>query len=225
MQEFEQLLGYKFKNRELLLTALTHSSFANEKHCTSYERLEYLGDSVLGLIVSEYLYKNLKKEDEGELSKIRSSLVCEESLVKVADRLNISEHLRLGRGTELEGGRKRKSITSDVVEAVIAAIYLDSNLETAKKCVMNLMGDELKGGLHGEYYHDFKTMLQEKLQKKSHTVATYKLIGEEGPAHSKFFKVMVMSDGTELAEGSGISKKDAEQDAAKNALKKMGERV
>ncbi len=225
MREFEQLLGYKFKNRELLLTALTHSSFANEKHCSSYERLEYLGDSVLGLVVSDYLYKNLKKEDEGELSKIRSSLVCEDSLAKVADRLNISEHLRLGRGTELEGGRKRKSITSDVVEAVIAAVYLDSDFETAKKCVLNLMGSELKSGLHGEYYHDFKTMLQEKLQKKNHTIATYRLVGEEGPAHSKFFKVNVMCGDDILAEGGGISKKDAEQDAAKNALKKMGEKV
>lgn len=225
MREFEQLLGYKFKDRELLLTAITHSSFANEKRCDSYERLEFLGDSILGLIVSDYLYKNLKKEDEGELSKIRSSLVCEDSLAEVADKLNISEHLRLGRGTELEGGRRRKSITSDVVEAVIAAIYLDSDFETAKKCVLNLLGDKLKSGLRGEYYHDFKTMLQEKLQKRSHTVATYKLISEEGPAHNKFFKVMVMSDGKELAQGGGISKKDAEQDAAKKALIKMGEKI
>lgn len=225
MKEFEELLGYKFNNRELLLTALTHSSFANEKRCKSYERLEYLGDSVLGLIISDYLYKNLKKEDEGMLSKIRSSLVCEDSLARVADRLNISEHLRLGKGTEAEGGRTRKSITSDVVEAVIAAVYLDGGLDITRKCVLKLMEEELKGGLHGEGYHDYKTILQEKLQKKNHNVATYRLISEEGPAHSKFFKVMVESDGKKLAEGSGISKKDAEQEAAKNALKKMGEKI
>lgn len=223
MKEFQKAAGYEFKKEALLVTAMTHSSYANERHCASNERLEFLGDSVLGLIVSNFLYKNLRKENEGELSKIRASLVCEESLARVAKRLNIGQFMRMGRGEAMSGGRNRNSILSDAFEAILAAIYLDSDYETAEKWIMMHMGDDLKQGMHGKFYHDYKTMLQEKLQRKDRGRVTYQTINEEGPDHDKKFIVEVLVDGKVMNEGIGSNKKDAEQNAAKIALENMGE--
>lgn len=223
MKEFQKTAGYEFKKENLLITAMTHSSYANEKHCISNERLEFLGDSVLGLIVSNYLYKNLKKENEGELSKIRASLVCEESLARAAKRLNIGKFMRLGHGEEMSGGRNRDSILSDAFEAVLAAIYLDSDYNTAESWVISHMKNDLEQGMHGKFYHDYKTMLQEKLQKKNHGRVTYNTVSENGPDHEKRFVVEVMADDKVLNKGIGSNKKEAEQDAAKKALENMGE--
>ena len=225
MKEFQEKLGYKFQKEGLLATALTHSSFANEKHCANNERLEFLGDSVLSLIVSNFLYKNLKKEDEGELSKLRASLVCEGSLAKVAKRIGIGEALRLGRGEDMSGGRNRNSILSDAFEAVLAAIYLDSDYTVAEEWVMSCMGKDLEEGLSGKFYHDYKTALQEYFQKKSHSSVTYKTVSEEGLEHDKKFVVEVLVDGKALNEGIGSTKKDAEKNAAKIALENLGEKI
>lgn len=220
----EKIAGYEFRDEALFKKALTHSSYANEKHCTCNERLEFLGDSVLGLIVSNYLFKKLGEYDEGDLSKIRASLVCEESLAKIAKRLDLGTLLRLGHGEEMSGGRKRNSILSDAFEAVLAAIYLDSDLKTAENWLMEVMKDELKEGIVGKFYHDYKTILQEKLQKKDHSRVTYRTLREEGPDHEKRFVVEVLKDGKALNEGKGANKKEAEQMAAKIALENLGER-
>lgn len=223
MKNIQSIAGYNFKKEAFLNTALTHSSYANEKRCQSNERLEFLGDSVLGLIVSNYLYKNLRNVGEGQLSKIRASLVCEESLAKNARRMGLGELLKLGHGEELSGGRNRNSILSDAFEAVLAAIYLDSDFKTAQNWLLEQMKEDLKVGIYGVFYHDYKTMLQEIFQKKSHARVTYNIVSEEGPDHEKNFVAEVIADGRVLNEGRGANKKEAEQDAAKHALENMGE--
>ena len=225
MKDFQERLGYNFQKEGLLLTALTHSSYANEKHCANNERLEFLGDSVLSLIVSNFLYKNLRKESEGELSKLRASLVCEGSLAKVAKRIGIGEALRLGRGEDMSGGRNRNSILSDAFEAVLAAIYLDSNYDVAEEWVMASMGKDLEEGMQGKFYHDYKTALQEYFQKKTHSSVTYRTVSEEGLEHDKKFVVEVLADGKVLNKGTGSTKKDAEKNAAKLALENLGENI
>lgn len=224
MKEFQQLLGYEFKDERLLETALTHSSYANERHCACNERLEFLGDSVLGLTVSRYLFEKMSDVNEGSLSKIRASLVCEESLAKVARRIELGRFIRLGRGEELQGGRKRDSILSDALEAVFAAVSLDGGFETAENLIKRVMAEELSEGMSWSFYHDYKTMLQELVQGKNHAHVTYNLVREMGPAHNKHFAVQAVANGKILAEGTGQSKKEAEQIAAKHALEKMGGR-
>ncbi len=223
LKEIRKIADYEFKNVALLRTALTHSSYANEKKCACNERLEFLGDSVLGLSVSKFLYKRLSNVSEGILSKIRASLVCEESLAKIARRLGFGEYLWLGRGEELSGGRDRNSILSDAFEAVLAAIYLDSDFNTAEKWVISHMRNELEEGMKGKFYHDYKTMLQEAVQKRNRGIVTYKVIGEDGPDHDKRFVVEVLMNENYLNRGEGSNKKEAEQNAAKTALEDMGE--
>ena len=223
MKEIRKIAGYEFKDEAILAKALTHSSYANENHCENNERMEFLGDSVLSLVVSNYLFKKLEGVDEGNLSKIRASLVCEEALAKVAKRLNLGELLRLGHGEEMSGGRKRDSLLSDTFEAVLAAIYLDSDFKTAQKWVLEQMKQELEQGSDGKFYHDYKTILQEKLQHKKHGRVTYNTLSEEGPDHDKKFVVEVLADGKMLNKGVGGNKKEAEQNAAKKALENMGE--
>lgn len=223
MKDFQDAAGYGFKKEALLANALTHSSYANEKRCRSNERLEFLGDSVLGLIVSNYLYKNLRNVNEGDLSKIRASLVCEESLAKIAKRLGLGNFLRLGHGEELSGGRERNSILSDAFEAVLAAIYLDSDFKTAEKWVIRHMEKDLEMGMQGVFYHDYKTMLQEKMQKQNHGRVTYNTVSEDGPDHDKHFVVEVLANDRVLNRGVGSNKKEAEQNAAKIALENLGE--
>jgi ribonuclease-3 len=214
-------LGYRFKNKELLKVALTHSSYGNEKHCKCNERLEFLGDSVLSIIVSDYLFRNMPAVDEGDLSKTRASLVCEQSLAEFAKKISLGDKLLLGKGEEAAGGRARASILSDAFEAVLAAIYLDSGIEAARKWILNLMAPALKLALKGKTYHDYKTILQEEVQKKGGRV-TYRVTAESGPDHHKDFEVEVFIDEKKAADGSGMSKKDAEQNAAKRALVGIG---
>lgn len=214
-------LGYTFKNKNLLKLALTHSSYSNENHCMCNERLEFLGDSVLGVIVSSYLFNKLPKVNEGELSKIRASLVCEQSLAEFAKNIKLGGALYLGKGEEATGGRERASLLSDAFEAVLAAIYLDGGIEEAQKWLLKQMKEALKLAVEGKTYHDYKTILQEKMQKDGKSVS-YRVTSETGPDHHKDFKVELLDGNTVISRGEGLSKKDAEQNAAKKALEGLG---
>jgi len=220
LSHFEEKIKYKFKNVKYLETALTHSSYANEHHINNNERLEFLGDSVLSLIVSEKLFTALSEDDEGDLSKIRASLVCESGLFELSKKIDLADYIRLGNGEEKTGGRQRPSVVSDAFEALLAAIFLDSNFETAKKWLLSIMADELKNVGNKELC-DYKTMIQEITQKGDKGKVSYKLVAEEGPDHNKKFVTAIFVDDKKIAEGSGKSKKDAEQEAAKNAMKKL----
>jgi ribonuclease-3 len=217
----EDRLQYTFKNKGLLIKALTHSSYSNEKgegRLGCNERLEFLGDSLLGFIVAEYLYMSYREKPEGEMTKLRSELVCEPSLVRVAKRLQLGEHLLLGKGEEQGGGRNRASILADALEAVIAAIYLDGGKKAAerfvKKHILDGMGKD-------EKIQDYKTTLQEIVQKNGGESPTYRLVGEAGPDHDKVFYAEVLIKGELRGRGSGKSKKEAEQAAAEAALESI----
>ena len=210
MEEFEKIIGYTFKNREYLEVALTHSSYANEHHVKCNERLEFLGDSVLSLVVSESLFKTLKM-NEGDLSKTRASLVCENGLFELSKKINLSKYLRLGKGEEIGGGRTRPALVSDAFEALIAAIFLDSDFETAKKWLLSIMKEELETAGDSMDFGDYKTMLQEYTQKGNHGKVNYYIVSESGPDHDKSFVCAVAVDGKTIAEGSGKTKKEAEQ--------------
>lgn len=217
MEEFEKKIGYAFKNKEYLKTALTHSSYANERHVACNERLEFLGDSVLSLIVSENLYLAMEK-NEGDLSRTRASLVCENGLYELSKKIDLASYLRLGRGEEQSGGRNRPSLVSDAFEALLAAIFLDSDFETAKAWLLKLMKEELKAAAGKSNFGDYKTMLQEHTQKGTKGRVRYHVISESGPDHDKSFVCEVTIDGRKVAEGAGKTKKEAEQQAAKSAL-------
>lgn len=221
-EELEEIIGYKFKNKELLKQALSHSSYANEKKRPngSNERLEFLGDSVLSIVVSDYLYKNINLA-EGDLTKLRASLVCEKSLFVFAQQIHLGEFLLLGKGEENTGGRERPSIVSDAFEAVIAAIYLDGGIEPASKHILRFMPEDIKK-TKKPVLNDFKTLLQEVVQKNPEEKVEYVLIGEEGPDHNKRFVVEVCLNSQVIGKGKGKSKKEAEQLAAKEALELMG---
>lgn len=221
MKAFEKKLGYEFKNKDLLVTALTHSSFANENRVPDNERLEFLGDSVLSVIISEHIFKRLIGVDEGELSKYRATLVCEASLALTAKKISLNKYIRLGKGEAASGGSQRPSIVSDAFEALIAAIFLDAGMEFVKQWVLDLMHDSIDNVLAGNGYDDYKTMLQEKMQRGHEGKVTYNVVGESGADHNKSFSVEVLVDGEVMARGSGRSKKDAEQHAARAALKKI----
>ncbi|MBE6808236.1 MAG: ribonuclease III [Ruminococcaceae bacterium] len=226
MKALQKNLDYTFKNESLLLNALTHSSYANEARdgVTSNERLEFLGDSVLSVIVSDYIYKQFGNLPEGELTKLRASLVCEKSLCGFSRELDLGSFLRLGKGEEKGGGRERDSILADAFEAVLAAIYLDSDLETARKFVMNFILKELKH-TDDEVFKDYKTALQEIIQRNPEEYVTYILTGESGPDHDKLFEVEVHLNSNVIGKGKGKSKKQAEQMAAKQALSLMGAEI
>ncbi len=222
MNNAQQKIGYRFRDATLLRQALTHSSYANECKTESNERLEFLGDSVLSIIISEYIFKRLSNVDEGRLSKFRATLVCEQSLYEVSKRISLSNLIMLGRGEEMTGGRNRPSIVSDAFEAVLAAIYLDGGMETARKWVINLMEDAIEDVVKGKRYADYKTMLQEALQKGDKGKVTYKTISENGMDHNKTFEVQVFVDGVPRTTGTGHNKKEAEQNAAHAALRNIG---
>lgn len=222
MTNIEEKIGYDFKNKKLLETALTHSSYANEFNTDNNERLEFLGDSVLSLIISDYIYKLLPNVSEGWLSKYRATLVCEQSLSKISKKISLSQFIKLGRGEESNGGRKRASIISDAFEAVLAAIYLDGGIEVARKWVISLMREAIETVANGHGYSDYKTMLQEVLQKGTTGKVTYNTINEYGLEHSKVFEVEVLVDGVSKNKGTGKSKKEAEQNAAHIMLQKLG---
>ncbi|MDE5619916.1 MAG: ribonuclease III [Ruminococcus sp.] len=222
ISKLEEIIGYKFKDKNLIYQALSHSSYANEKKnpSGSNERLEFLGDSVLSIVVSDYLYKSLKVA-EGELTKMRASLVCEKSLHVFAQQIHLGEFLFLGKGEENTGGRERPSILADAFEAVIAAIYLDGGIEPAAKHILRFMPEDVQ---HPQKpaFSDFKTVLQEIVQKNPEEKVEYVLIGEEGPDHNKRFVVEVRLNSQVIGSGKGRSKKEAEQLAAKEALQLMG---
>lgn len=218
----EEKIGYKFKNKNLIEQALSHSSYANERKQPggSNERLEFLGDSVLSIVVSDFLYKNLNVA-EGELTKMRASLVCEKSLHIFAKQINLGDYLHLGKGEENTGGRERPSILADAFEAVIAAIYLDGGMEAAARHILHFMPEDIHHFVKPAF-SDFKTVLQEIVQKNPEEKVEYVLIGEEGPDHNKRFVVEVRLNSQVIGKGSGRSKKEAEQLAAKEALELMG---
>lgn len=216
-KELEEKIGYHFKDNKLLRQALTHSSYANEQkiHKTGdYERLEFLGDAVLELVSSDYMFRENPQMPEGQLTKRRSSMVCEPALAFCARDLALQEHILLGRGEEATGGRKRDSIISDVMEALIGAIYLDSGLEEASAFIHRFILSDLE---HKQLFFDAKTLLQEKVQQHGGTLQ-YVLLSEDGPEHDKTFVVEAEVDGKSAGQGSGRSKKAAEQQAAYQAL-------
>ncbi len=223
LAEFERIIDYKFNNIELLFEALTHSSYANEsKHqYKSNERLEFLGDSVLSIVVSEHIFEEYTDLPEGELSKTRATLVCEKSLANFAKKINLGDYIIFGKGEQLNGGSQRPSTVSDAFEAVIAAIYLDGGFEAAKRHIMRFMPKDIRSAVV-KAYDDYKTVLQEIIQKNPEESVEYRLVGESGPAHSKQFTVQVMLNSNIIGTGTASSKKHAEQLAAKEALELMG---
>lgn len=222
MDRLEKKLGYTFRNKALLQEALTHSSWANENRksgASSNERLEFLGDSVLGFTVAEFLFRNEPNMPEGQMTRLRADLVCERSLEGAALILELGEYLRLGRGEELSGGKKRPSILADAFEAIVAAIFLDGGIERAKEMVTRMILSQYKES--GPSGFDYKTALQELVQKKSGQILTYHMTGESGPDHMKLFSVEVRLNGEAKGEGAGKNKKEAEQAAAKIAYEEM----
>lgn len=222
MKTLESRLGYQFKNRKLLEHALTHSSYANEHHLgsiSSNERLEFLGDSVLGMIVADHLYRTFPDHPEGDLTRIRANLVCESSLVLVAKEWDLGSYLKLGKGENACGGRSRPSILADAVEAVLAAVFLDGGLEHDRDIIQRFLLDRMEQVNRAS--RDHKTYLQELVQRKSGQVLSYRLIGESGPDHNKTFQMQVLLNGEPVGEGTGHSKKEAEQAAANAAIERL----
>lgn len=217
--EFENVIGYEFKDKELIKTALTHSSYANEnKLPNNNERLEFLGDSVLGFVTAEYLFSQFKSRPEGELTKLRAAVVCEKSLFKFAEKISLGEHIFMGRGEEHSGGRNRPSIVSDAFEAVIAAMYIDGGIETVRPYILGFIKDAVKREAN---FKDNKSLLQEEIQKNKGNTLAYEEIGESGPDHEKVFSFVVKLNGKVIGQGEGKSKKEAEQAAAGDALLKL----
>ena len=220
---YEKIIGYEFKNKELIATALTHSSYTNEHRGlggANYERFEFLGDSILGFFTAEYLFGEYH-DAEGELTRMRAALVCEESLASVAAELRVGEHLRIGRGEESSGGRDRRSVLADVVEATICAIYLDGGEDPAREFVHRfvLTPNRVAASTRTE---DYKTVLQEFVQRDRASVLEYRLVGESGPDHNKSFEAEAIVNGEVVGRGRGSSKKKAEQSAAQDACARLG---
>ena len=216
--KLEEQLEYTFKNKELLKTALTHTSYAYEKNVQSNEKLEFLGDSILEFVSSVYLYSKYSNLKEGEMTKVRAQVVCEESLYKVAKSHDFSDFLRLGKSEKMSGGKIKTAILADSVEAVIAAMYLDGGLEPAEKFIIKNLKEEIKIASKNVGQKDYKTVLQEILQKHGDVDIKYNIIKETGPDHDKVFEAEVLYNKKVLAEGTGKSKKHAEMEAAKHAI-------
>ena len=221
LSQFEQNIGYQFKDKNLLQTALTHTSYANEHKVQSNEKLEFLGDAILEFVTSEYLYKNYKKLKEGEMTKVRATVVCEESLHKVALKHNFSDFLIIGKSEMSCYGNTKPAILADSVEAVIAAMYLDSGIENVKKFILDNLQNSIEIASQNVGKKDYKTVLQEELQKHGTVHIEYNIIKEEGPDHSKIFTAEVKCNGKQLAIGTGSNKKQAEMEAANKALNNM----
>lgn len=227
ISELENKIGYTFKKKYLLGRALTHSSYANQ-HNLPYvehnERLEFLGDSVLSLIVSEHIFKKYRSKPEGTLTKIRANLVCESSLYEHAKALSLGDYLKIGKGEEITGGRMRASLLADAFEALIASIYIDGGLECVRKFIISQLSESMEHMAKKASIDDYKSRLQEYVQKDQGANIRYEIAGEEGPPHNKTFSVRVFINGFVSGEGQGRSKKQAEQEAARIALLKIGER-
>ena len=223
IRAFEEKIGYEFKDKTYIQTALTHSSFANEHKEFNYnERLEFLGDSILGLVVSDYLFRARNDLPEGKLTRLRANVVCEESLSAVARKINLGDHLFLGKGEKTSGGSDRDSILADATEAVIAAIYLDGGFDQAKDFILSNLRDTIAKNIDGNIFRDYKTILQEIIQGNNGKIS-YKLVGESGPDHNKEFEMQVKCGQDTIGIGKGKNKKEAEKEAARDALVKMGE--
>ena len=222
IKDLEKAIGYRFRSIVLLQNALTHSSYANERwhdSLKSNERLEFLGDSILGMVVAEYLYQSFPDRPEGELTRMRADMVCETSLAAVANKIGLGQHLLLGHGEDRFGGRTRASILADAVESVIAAAFLDGGMEAARGFIEKFILTEVPvKKLHNA---DYKTALQELVQQKKNQTLTYSLVGESGPDHDKQFLVEVSLNGNVVGTGTGRSKKRAEQDAAREAIEML----
>lgn len=223
IEELERRIGYSFNDTNLLITALTHSSYANEKrdNISDNERLEFLGDSVLELVIADYLYGMFEQYKEGDLTKIRASIVSEGSLAEIARSIELGEFLYLGKGEANTGGRNRDSILADAVEAIIGAVYLEAGIDRASELIIRLFTPVIKKSFEGKGFQDYKTQLQEILQKNSDKEIVYHVIEEKGPDHNKEFVVEVYHNGQAIGMGRGKSKKEAEQQAAKEALNKI----
>ena len=221
MQKVEESIGYSFKDKTLLETALTHTSYAYENKTESNEKLEFLGDSILEFISSQYLYRNYSNLKEGEMTKVRAAVVCEKSLYKIAKLHNFSDFLYLGKSERKTGGANRPAILADSVEAIIAAIYLDGGINMAEKFIIDNLKEEIEKATKHVGDKDYKTVLQEKLQENGEVKIKYEIITEKGPDHNKSFESQVSCDGKMLATGKGKSKKDAEMNAAKKALEEL----
>lgn len=222
--ELEDKIDYHFKNKELLTVALTHSSYANERksqHIKYNERLEFLGDAVLSIVVSDYIFKHCPDLPEGELTKLRASLVCEKTLFDFAKQIDLGKYLYLSRGERNNGGASRPSIVSDAFEALIAAIYIDGGMEAARKHILNFVVPAIKGSKK-KFVKDYKTTLQEIIQQNPGERLEYVLVSEKGPDHNKHFVFEVHLNSNVIGKGGGKSKKEAEQQAAREALELMG---
>lgn len=222
MKKLEDLIDYKFNDRSLMIEALTHSSYANEHHdnYACNERMEFLGDAVLSIVTAEYLYNKFPNLPEGKLSKLRSSLVCTQSLSNFARQIELGSFLRLGKGETASGGANRPSILENAFEALIAAIYLDGGMEPAKKHILRFLSVAVEN--HNTAFKDYKTTLQEVVQQNPDEILNYVLVGESGPDHDKRFEAEVHLNSNVIGRGIGKSKKQAEQEAAREALKLMG---
>ena len=222
LTKLEQGLGYTFRNKALLENALTHSSYANEnreRHLPDNERLEFLGDSILGFVVAEYLYRNFPDKPEGELTRIRADLVCERNLAEAAATVELGSYLLLGHGEEQGGGRKRDSIVSDAMESIIAASFMDGGFAAAEEIIDRLILSNIPKGRPRNF--DYKTAFQELVQRKKDQQIHYELTGESGPDHDKHFEVEVLLNGKAVGHGVGSSKKRAEQAAAEAAIEAL----
>ncbi len=224
ISQLEKKIGYVFKDREIITTAITHSSYANErktKKLSYNERIEFLGDSVLSLVISEYLYTMYRNLPEGELTVTRAKIVCENSLSKCAIDIGLGRFLLLGKGEELSGGRDKISILSDAFEALIGAIFIDGGFVTAKGFILKYMENIIKNCVEGKLFYDFKTQLQELIQQNGEQHILYNVIDESGPDHNKVFITEVRINNVIRGQGTGRSKKESEQNAAKDALGKF----
>ena len=219
--DLESNIGYTFNNKNLLEEALTHISYANENGVKSNEKLEFLGDSILEFISSKYLYNKFPKLQEGELTKLRATVVCEDSLYEVAKKHNISQYIKVGHSESVNGGRNKPTILADSIEAIIAAIYFDGGLDQAEKFIINNLEEAIDIASKNVGQKDYKTVLQEELQKNGDINLEYRIIAESGPDHDKTFTAEVVLEGKSLAQGVGKSKKLAEMQAAKKALENI----
>lgn len=225
LSELEQKINYKFTKIYLLDRAMTHSSYANQynlPYIEHNERMEFLGDSVLELVVSEYIFKKYRSKPEGKLTKVRANIVCEASLYERAKEIDLGEYLKLGRGEEVTGGRERTSILADAYEALIAAIYIDGGLESAREFIIPQFVDAIETVVKKENFKDYKSSLQEHVQKNPSSSIRYEIVREEGPDHNKVFFANVWVNNSLSGKGRGKSKKEAEQEAARSALSSLG---
>ncbi len=221
IKKMQELIGYEFKNDDYLIEALTHSSYSNEtkgKKIHNNERLEFLGDSVLSIVISEYLFKTFPNTPEGNLTKLRAKIVCEATLAQCAKDIMLGDYMNFGKGEEMTGGRQRASILADAFEALIAAIYLDGGIASANEFIINYMQKHIDDAVSGKFFLDYKTHFQELVQNDKNNKINYEIVKEEGPDHCKLFYANVLLNDKVVGSGQGRSKKEAEQEAAKAAL-------